>query len=471
MLDPRYNVCMNLNETSTHRPPSVTFLGAAQSVSGSMHLLQTGSKRFLFDCGSHRGPRNEARARNAYFAFDPTTISALFLSHAHVDHCGNIPNLVRQGFNGPIYCTHATKDLVQIMLEDSLRIQEADASAGRGFSNRGRTLPPPLFTREHVEKAIENCVGIDFQKRIQLDDNVELEMIDSGHILGSAITCVSFTNQQQRYSVTFTGDLGRRGIPYLPDPSPVPAADLIICESTYGGKRHDTLEGMAAKMAKIVSATIERGGKVLIPAFSLGRTQLVLHYLRTWMAQGVVPTLPLYVDSPLAQLIDTVYEKHRHLVQPTRSEISCRWLETEEEAWECTSQRAPCIIVASGGMCEGGRIVRHLTEHIDDPRSTIVLVSYQAPDSVGAQMLSSRPTVKMQGQNWNKWIEVAEINGFSGHADKDDMEVLLRDAVDKTGKVRLVHGEIPQMAAMTAQLREMGFADVAAPRRNETVFV
>jgi metallo-beta-lactamase family protein len=273
------------------------------------------------------------------------------------------------------------------------------------------------------------------------------------------------------YSIVFTGDLGRRGVPYVAEPSQVPAADLIICEGTYGGKTHDSLESMSAKMSAIVTSTLERGGKILIPAFSLGRTHLVLSYLRLWMAKGLLPRIPIYVDSPLAHKLDQVFRKHRNQLMPEMAEIECVWLESEDDARHTSTQREQCIIVASGGMCEGGRIVHHLKNHIDDPRATIVLVSYQAPDSIGAQLLSPGPTVRFHGKTWNKWIAVAEVKGFSGHADKNDFEWLLEGAVAGTSRVRLVHGEPGSLFALEKQLQQMGFTDVRAPSLMETVLL
>jgi len=468
LLTIQYNDPMNQSSNALiETTPTVTFLGATQSVSGSMHLLEAGPYRFLMDCGQFRGPREEARLRNANFPFDPTSIDAVFLSHAHADHCGNLPNLVKQGFSGPIYCTHATRDLTEVMLMDSARIQENELARFGGRNMRGK--PPALFTFENVEETIAACIGVDYLQPLDVNPDVQIRFIDSGHILGSAMICVRITTGDREYTITFTGDLGRRGVPYVAEPSPVPAADLLICESTYGGKTHDSLETMAAKMASIVHQTVARGGKILIPAFSLGRTHLVLHYIRQWMASGQLPSVPIYVDSPLAQEIDFVYQQYQSVLVPEASEIPCKWLETEDDAWMCTTQREPCIIIASGGMCEGGRIVQHLRAHIDDPRSTIVLVSYQAPDSLGYQLLSPVPVVRFQGQKWNKWIEVAEVKGFSGHADRADFAELLGGAVEATGKVRLVHGEPPQMLALENQLREMGFADVRAPKRKEAV--
>jgi metallo-beta-lactamase family protein len=258
----------------------------------------------------------------------------------------------------------------------------------------------------------------------------------------------------------------------LRDPSPVPAADLIICESTYGGRTHDTVECMAHKMSDVVRRTVARGGKILIPAFSLGRTQIVAHYLRQWMRDGTLPRLPIYIDSPLATQIASVYTQHPgSFLPPPEGAPEVEYLHTPEEGRERSTQPDPCVIIASGGMCEGGRIVQHLRLHIDDPRSAVVLVSYQAPHSVGAHLLERRPTVRFHGRNWNKWVEVAQVNGFSGHADQNDFTALLASAAEQSGRVRLVHGEPEQAEALAANLRKHGFHDVAVPHREEKVCV
>lgn len=447
--------------------PKVTFCGAAQAVSGSMHLLEFGDHRFLLDCGLFRGRREVSKQQNWNFSFDPATIDAVFLSHAHVDHCGNLPNLVRQGFTGPIYCTPATRDLIEVMLQDSARIHNNDNVylSGTRDPKRGQVI----FDYEDVDQVIEMCVGVDYLEAVDVMPEVQIRFINAGHILGSAMIEFKGRIDGRLYSIVFTGDLGRRGVPYVAEPSQVPAADLIICESTYGGKSHDSLADMSTKMSEIVNSTVNRGGKVLIPAFSLGRTHLVLYYLRLWMAQGLLPPIPIYVDSPLAQKLDQVFHKYKEHLLPEMADIPIEWLESEDDAWYRSTQREPCIIVASGGMCEGGRIVQHLKHHIDDPRSTIVLVSYQAPDSIGAQLLSPVPTVRFHGTTWNKWIDVAEVKGFSGHADSDDFEWLLQGAVAGTSRVRLVHGEPSSLFALEKQLRQMGFPDVRAPNPMETV--
>ena len=356
------------------------------------------------------------------------------------------------------------------MLEDSARIQESDAETSRvAAGHGGRPATRPLYKKSDVHDTVDQCIAVEYETPVAVNEGVEVRFIDAGHILGSAIVAVKLAHAGREYRISFSGDLGRRGLPYLREPSSVPPADLIICESTYGGKVHDTLEGMATKMSEVVKRTIARGGKVLIPAFSLGRTQIVLHYVRQWMAAGLLPRVPLYVDSPLAHEIAIVHDDHAASLAPEADEIPYAWLVSADDAWYRTTQREACIIIASGGMCEGGRIIQHLKHHIDDPRSSVVLVSYQSPNSLGAQLLLPQPTVRIHGRTCNKWIEVAQINGFSGHADQNDFAALLGGAAATTRHVRLVHGETPQMLALQGQLRGMGFADVGVPKREEVV--
>jgi metallo-beta-lactamase family protein len=437
-----------------------------------MHLVEIGSQRLLLDCGSVRGRRDGDLSHSTRFPFDPATIDAVILSHAHIDHCGNLPNLIRQGFRGPIYCTPATRDLADIMLADSARIHEGEAVVA-GILDLDRHKETAFYSRGDAGRTIDHCVPIPYEHEFALRGDVQLRFVDAGHILGSAITVMTFRHAGRTHRLTFTGDLGRRGVPFLRPPSPVPAADLILCESTYGGRRHDTLEMMAAKMSKVVRGVLDRGGKVLIPAFSLGRTQVVLHFLQRWMRDGILPRLPVYVDSPVAAGISAVYRRYgdafEHL--PAAGLPPVHYFRSLEEAREVSMLAEPCVLVASGGMCDGGRIMQHLRLHLDDPRCAFVMVSYQAPNSLGAQLLQLRPTVRFHGRTWNKWAEAVSINGFSGHADHDDFLALLAAALGETGKIRLVHGEPPQAEALAADLRKMGFADVAVPHREEYVSV
>jgi metallo-beta-lactamase family protein len=447
--------------TSRSGQPTVTFWGAAQTVTGSMHLFEGAGQRILLDCGLYRGKRDEARIRNEHFPFDPTSLDAVVLSHAHVDHCGNLPNLVRQGYGGPIYCTPATRELVAIMLDDSARVQEGDEVVAGIVGARRGSQPGKAYAREDAVAAVAQCVPLAYGEEAEIVPGARLRFSDAGHILGSAIVSLTVEHAGRQFRVTFTGDLGRRGLPFLPEPSPVPAADLVICESTYGGRIHDPLESTAAKFAGVVKDAVARGGKVLIPAFSLGRTQLVVHFIQRWMHEGLFPMVPLWVDSPLGGRIAEVYGRHASSLRAVNG----------PEMPPVRMGRDSCVIVASGGMCEGGRIIQHLKHHLDDPRCTVVLVSYQAPHSLGHQLLEKRPTVRFHGRTWNKWASVVELNGFSGHADRDDFEALLGGAAAETGRVRLVHGEPAQSEALAGTLRERGFREVAAARREERVSV
>jgi metallo-beta-lactamase family protein len=451
--------------------PCVTFWGAAQSVTGSMHLIEAGSRRLLLDCGLVRGRREEKLRRRASFPFDPAGLDAVILSHAHTDHCGNLPNLVRQGFRGPIYCTPATRDLAALMLDDNGRVQEEDAAVTAIIETSPSEEANTLFSRGDARRVIDQCIPVPYDCDFTIHDEIQLRFVDAGHILGSAISVLTFTHAGRTQTLTFTGDLGRRGVPFLRPPPAVPPADLLICESTYGGRRHDTLDAMAAKLSHVVRGVLSRGGKVLIPSFSLGRTQVVLHFLQRWMRDEILPRLPIYVDSPLAANIAVVYQRYGDAFEqlPAAGLPSVHYLRSSEEAREVSMLSDPCIIVASGGMCDGGRILQHLRLHIDDPRYAVVLVSYQAPNSLGAQLLQHRPTVRFHGRSWNKWAEVVSISGFSGHADQDDFLALLAPAAAATGKVRLVHGEPPQAEALAEGLRQIGFSDVAIPRREEQV--
>lgn len=455
----------------------VTFCGAAQAVTGSMHLVELGSRRLLLDCGLVRGRGEEARQRNRQFPFDPASIEAVILSHAHTDHCGNLPNLIRQGFRGPIYCTPATRELTAIMLADSAPIADErdEWFAASGVALHGALTQPRSLAlgalMQPRSSVVDRCIPVAYEQEIELAADVRLRFLDAGHILGSAVSVLTFTHASREHRLTFTGDLGRRGLPFLRPPSTLPPSDLIICESTYGGRVHDSLDTMAAKMSAIVRGTLARGGKVLIPAFSLGRTQIVLHYLQRWMRDGILPHLPIYLDSPQAVAIAEVHRRYAEAFAslPVAGLPPVHFFRSPEEARAVSTHAEPCILVASGGMCDGGRIVQHLRLHIDDPRTSIVLVSYQAPHSLGAQLLQARPTVRFDGRNWNKWAEVFSLNGFSGHADREDFRALLGPALDGTGKIRLVHGEPPQSEALAEELRRISSVDVEVPQRQEQV--
>jgi metallo-beta-lactamase family protein len=444
-----------------------------------MHLVEFGKTKLLLDCGLFRGPRNEARLRNSRFPFRASAIDAVILSHAHVDHCGNLPNLVRQGFGGPIFCSSATRVLLEVILTDSARIQADEAHQARILNAAGETNDLYDSYRYDAAQTIRQCVAVEYDHPTAVTDDIQVRLVDAGHILGSAMVHLTMTQGGHEYTITFTGDLGRRGLPFLRNAAPVPPADLLVCESTYGGRTHQTLEEMSEAFRKVTHETHARGGKVLIPAFSLGRTQVVVHYVRRWMAAGLLPSMPIYVDSPLADDIAQIYRDYPECLDRASFEEHgdldfldgpvIHYVRTPVQSQHLAMERNPCIIVASGGMCDGGRIVRHLKQNLDDPRCSLVLVSYQAAHSLGRQLLDKRPTVRFHGRNWNKWLEVVELNGFSGHADQNDFLAYLAPLAGKISRTRLVHGDLAAGEALAKGLRCVGLSDVSVPLPGETV--
>lgn len=462
---------MEMARANPYSPPSVEFLGAVQTVTGSMHLLEAAGRKILLDCGLYLGSRAENRLRNRQFPFDPQALDAVLLTHAHIDHCGNLPNLVRQGYRKPIYCTPATRDLLAVMLMDSAKIQEKEA--GSGFT--------PLYSPLEVKATLGQCAGVPYEQTFALDEHIRFSFTDAGHVLGSALVNVQIACANRDYAITYTGDLGRRGMPFLHAPAAIPPCDLLISESTYGGKHHPPREVMVETMRGVIERTIAQEGKVLIPAFSLGRTQIVVHYLQKWIHEGLVPRVPIFVDSPLVEDIMEVYRRHPEcLPEESRSildedsdpDTTCiHYLHSWEESRELVSRREPCIIVASGGMLDGGRAVYHLQQLIDDPRCSIVLVSYQAPGSLGRRLLQRGPTVSFLGRTWNKWANVVEIRGFSGHADHDDFLAAFSPLVGQIGRIQLVHGEPESALALAEALRQLGFDEVNIPQRDQIVWL
>jgi metallo-beta-lactamase family protein len=426
-----------------------------------MHLVEACGRSILLDCGKTRGPHHHAPSE--HFPFAPHKIDAVVLSHAHIDHCGNLSSLVRHGFAGPIYCTPDTRRLLSVMLADSARIQEAEAfvmEVVHGPSSGERVHE----VRGSVAQTLSQCVVVPYRTPWEIAPDIELSFTDAGHILGSAVTSLRMAWASRQLSLTFTGDLGRGGSPLLHDPEPIPPAHILISESTYGGRVVPSLARSVARLEELVRYTADRGGKVLIPAFSLGRTQVVAHFLREAVRAGRVPSIPIVVDSPLAADIADVYDAE----SGSNDEI-VRYLRSSEESREQSEKRGPCVIIAPGGMCEGGRIVRHLKENIDDPRCTVILVSYQAPHTLGRRLLQPGPRIRIHGRPINRWADFVELPGFSGHADRAELLGLLTPLAGQVRAVCLVHGETEQAESLAAALREAGFGDVGIPQRGDFV--
>jgi metallo-beta-lactamase family protein len=438
-----------------------------------MHLIETGPHRLLLDCGLRMGMSAHAQERNRTFPFEPRDIDAVVISHAHVDHCGNVPNLVRQGYEGPIFCTPGTRTLMGIILNDSARIQEEEADLDRWLAI-DESSAALLYTAQEVGWTLEQCQTLCYGERRRILPGVTLEFADAGHLLGSAMVSLTMDTDDGARRLTFTGDLGRPELRFLSAPAPLPAADVILCESTYGARAHRSLADLQLDLEQAVRRTAARGGKVLIPAFSLGRAQVVVHYLLEWMSQGRIPELPIYVDSPLAADIAQVYRAHPDGLAPGVSNPATApvaYLRRRADSHAVSMRRESCILVASGGMCEAGRILNHLEHNLDDPRNTVVLVSHQAPGSLGRKLLQRGPTVRFRGKHWNKWADIVDLNGFSGHADQADLLNFLRPHRRAEPTIYLVHGDAPQSQALQTALYAEGFDNVCVPERTNRVEV
>jgi metallo-beta-lactamase family protein len=466
--------------TATPSVPRVTFHGAARTVTGSMHLIEANGYKVLLDCGLFQGRRAETRERNSRFPFDPRTINAVILSHAHIDHCGNLPNLVRQGFAGPIYCTPATRDLTAVMLADSAKIQEEDAEYLNRHREHGEARIEPLYRRRDAHQTIQYCYPVAYDRPHDTQMDMQIRFVDAGHLLGSAMVALTIHTSGKDYALTFTGDLGRRSLPILRDPVPVPPGELLISECTYGGRTHEPAELLADSLATVVERTAQRGGKLLIPAFSLGRTQTVVYFLHQLIEAGRLPDVPVFVDSPLAADATEVFRLHpdcfdeeTFLLLEENPDLfgqrHVRYVRRVEESKALNARKDPCIIIAASGMCEAGRILHHLRNNIEDSRNTVLIIGYQAPDTLGRRLVEGRPEIRIHDHHWKLRAEVVVLNGFSSHADQKDFQAFLGPLAGQTKQACLVHGEMDQAEALALSLRDYGFAEVQIPERGASV--
>lgn len=458
--------------------PTVTFWGAAQGVTGSMHRVDACGRSLLLDCGLYQGRRADSFRRNREFPFRPKDIDAVLLSHAHIDHCGNLPNLVRQGFSGPIYCTPATRALAAVMLGDSAKIQEEDANYLNRRREKDEPKVEPLYDSRDVYRTLLRFKAVPYDRPAALAPRIEATFVDAGHLLGSAMIGLRLGERR----LTFTGDLGRPGLPILRDPSPVPPGDLLISESTYGGHTHEPVEETAERLGEVVRRTTARGGKLIVPAFSVGRTQTIVYFLHQLLKAGQLPDLPIYVDSPMAVRATEVFRAHPECFDESSlrllaeqpdlfGEERIKYIDKVHESIALNGRPEPCVILSASGMCEAGRILHHIKHNIDDERSTILIVGYQAPDTLGRRLVERRSEVRILGRAFPLRAEVVVLNGLSSHADHDGLLRSLAPLAATTQRVRLVHGEPERAAALAEGLRSVGFVDVGIPERGESVAV
>jgi metallo-beta-lactamase family protein len=465
----------------------ITFHGAAQTVTGSQHLITAGGKRLLLDCGLYQGKRDESRRRNQDFLFDPAHLEAVVLSHAHIDHSGNLPNLVKQGFRGRIICTAATADLCGAMLPDSGHIQEEDVEyVNRQRRKHGEAPVSPIYTRADAEAALQYFEGIAYEQPYEIWPGVTVTLHDAGHVLGSAIVELQLPSGPggPPRRLVFTGDLGRAGVPLLCDPAPLTAADILVMESTYGTRTHPPVQDSAAALKETIRRTSARGGKVIIPAFAVERTQLLIYLLNQLYHQGELPDVPIFVDSPLAVNVTEIFRRHTDYFDKETQDYlrhddpdgdifgfkRLRYIRDVEQSKALHNLRGPGVIISASGMAEAGRIQHHLKNNIGDSRNTILIVGWQAPNTLGRRLVEQAPVVRIFGVEYHRRAEVVTLNGFSNHADEPGLLDWARGFSPPPPRTFVVHGDPDAAQELAARLRrDLNFPEVLIPSLHQTV--
>ncbi|WP_437192094.1 MBL fold metallo-hydrolase [Planctomicrobium sp. SH527] len=462
----------------------ITFLGAAGEVTGSQHLIETSRRRLLLDCGFFQGPRAESRRKNEHFYCNPPALDAVILSHAHIDHCGNLPRLYRSGFRGPIFCTDATADIAELMLLDSAKIQEEDAIYLSRKLNGSHPPIDPLYTTEDVREVMKLFEPISFNEWTRLDknDEVRIRFLPAGHILGSAITELVLKDEGETKRVVFTGDMGRRDTPLLNDPAIITdGADAVICEATYGNRMHPSQEDLKQILLDVFEDAMRQGGRVIIPAFALGRTQQVTHFLNELHNAGKLPSIPIYVDSPLAMKVTHLFLRHkRDLDADVQRSLTTdedpfhfpglTYIENQKQSIDLNRVTTPLAIIAASGMCENGRVVHHLKHAIGNPRNTVLLMGYQAPNTLGRRLAEGHPIVRIFGQEFHLKAKVEQVHGLSAHGDAGDLSWWFKESSRHAniGKAFLVHAEPDAAESLSDLIRNYVDEAPIVPRYRET---
>jgi metallo-beta-lactamase family protein len=463
----------------------IQFLGAAQTVTGSMHLVEGPRATVLLDCGLFQGPRRETFERNRNLPFDPRKLDAVVLSHAHIDHSGALPMLPSRGFSGTVLCTPATRDLCAVMLEDAAMVQESDARFLNKRIDRGELAGDyvePLYTTNDVVRMLELMVAVPYHRWFEVAHGIRARYLDAGHVLGSAIVELDVRDGRKTKRVVFSGDLGRRNMPILRDPEIPERADLLLLESTYGDRLHPPRAEMDESLGEVVRRTVARGGKVIVPTFALERAQEIILSLRKLVMNRAIPEVPVIVDSPLAVKVTEVFRMHpdcydedlrrQLVVDPSPFDFDAlRYVSSPEESKRVSADGSPMVILAGSGMCESGRVLHHLRTAIEQANNTVVIVGFQAAHTLGRRLVEKRTRVKIFGVERDRRAEVVVLNGFSAHAGQDELVDFVRDirAQGEVGRVALVHGEPAPQRTLAKKLEEIGQGAITIPERGESL--
>ena len=462
-------------------PISLKFLGGVRTVTGSSHLICQDKSKVLLDAGLFQGHRDESYQVNTTFNYNPRTIDSLILSHAHIDHCGNLPGLVKKGFRGKIFATAVTKDLCKLMLEDSGKIQEEDVRYVNKINKRlGLPLRKPLYTQREASKTVRKIHPVSYKQKICVARNIFATLFDAGHILGSAIIVLDIKEGVRPIRLGYAVDLGRKGLPILNDPTFIKGLDYLILESTYGGRQHAPIEEAKVKLKEIINQTVDRKGKILIPSFTLERAQEVIYFLNELLREKAIPPIPVYVDSPLATDITEVFQAHPDYMDKETCEainggknpfefITLRYIRDQKESKALNNDKRPMVIISGSGMCESGRILHHLINNIEDSRNTVLVVGYMARDTLGKRIVDKSRFVKIFGVEYELNAQVVVINSFSGHADKDELCNFVSECLPLK-RIFLVHGDPEQSQALFDELTHKGL-NVYMPVKDEEVLL
>lgn len=459
----------------------ITFYGAARTVTGSQHLIDVNGYRILLDCGLYQGSRRESKERNRHLPFDAASIDTLILSHAHIDHSGNIPNLVKSGFNGDIISTFATRDLCNIMLRDSAKIQEQDIEY-LNKKRRNDDLPPlePIYTMDDALESLKLFLGIGYERPYHVAPGITLTFYDAGHVLGSAIVRLDIEDNADGKTtrLVFSGDLGRAHRPILNDPVFIDEADVLILESTYGDREHPADQDTDHLLEDIIRDTVKQGGKVIVPAFAIGRTQELVYRLNNLVEnRDLPPDLQVYVDSPLAIDATGIFRAHPEAYDKETADVMMtdrdhdpfgfrmmHYTRTAQESKALNFLKSPAVIISASGMAEAGRILHHLKNNIEDPRNTILITGFQAPETLGRRIVDGNKRVKIFGEDYDVRARVVSLTGLSGHADRSELISWAGHLRQPPRHTFLVHGEPEAAFALADHLRtQLGFRQVSVP--------